>query len=44
VLLLDLAMPKKDGFIAVKEIMQIDPHAKLFQPFQVMIKKLSINV
>ncbi len=29
VLLLDLAMPKKDGLTVVKEIMQIDPNAKI---------------
>jgi len=29
VLLLDLAMPKKDGLTVVKEIMQIDPTAKI---------------
>ncbi len=29
ILLLDLAMPKKDGFTVVKEIMQIDPNAKI---------------
>ena len=29
VLLLDLAMPKKDGLAVVKEIMQIDPNAKI---------------
>ena len=28
-LLLDLAMPKKDGLTVVKEIMQIDPNAKI---------------
>ncbi len=29
VLLLDLAMPKKDGLTVVKEIIQIDPNAKI---------------
>jgi len=29
VLLLDLAMPKKDGLTVVKEIMQLDPNAKI---------------
>ena len=29
ILLLDLAMPKKDGYTVVKEIMQIDPNAKI---------------
>ncbi len=29
VLLLDLAMPKKDGLAVVKEIMKIDPNAKI---------------
>ena len=29
VLLLDLAMPKKDGLTVVKEVMQIDPNAKI---------------
>ncbi len=29
VLLLDLAMPKKDGLTVVKEIMTIDPNAKI---------------
>ncbi len=29
VLLLDLAMPKKDGLTVVKEVMQIDPKAKI---------------
>lgn len=29
ILLLDLAMPKKDGLTVVKEVMQIDPKAKI---------------
>jgi len=29
ILLLDLAMPKKDGLTVVKEIMKIDPNAKI---------------
>ena len=29
VLLLDLAMPKKDGFTVVKEVMAMDPNAKI---------------
>ncbi len=29
VLLLDLAMPKKDGLVVVKEVMQFDPNAKI---------------
>ena len=29
ILLLDLAMPKKDGYTVVKEVMQIDPNAKI---------------
>lgn len=29
ILLLDLAMPKKDGLTVVKEIMQFDPNAKI---------------
>ena len=29
ILLLDLAMPKKDGSTVVKEVMQIDPKAKI---------------
>ncbi len=29
ILLLDLAMPKKDGLTVVKEIMAIDPNAKI---------------
>ena len=29
ILLLDLAMPKKDGYTVVKEIMKIDPNAKI---------------
>jgi len=29
VLLLDLAMPKKDGLTVIKEIMTSDPHAKI---------------
>ena len=29
VLLLDLAMPKKDGLTVVKEVIQIDPKAKI---------------
>ncbi|MFB5645345.1 MAG: response regulator [Nitrosopumilaceae archaeon] len=28
-LLLDLAMPKKDGYTALKEIIQLDPDAKI---------------
>jgi two-component system, chemotaxis family, chemotaxis protein CheY len=29
ILLLDLAMPKKDGFVVVKEIIEYDPKAKI---------------
>lgn len=29
ILLLDLAMPKKDGFVVVKEIIKYDPKAKI---------------
>ena len=29
ILLLDLAMPKKDGFVVVKEIIEYDPQAKI---------------
>jgi len=29
ILLLDLAMPKKDGLTVVKEVMKYDPHAKI---------------
>ncbi|MGQ0376273.1 MAG: response regulator [Nitrososphaerota archaeon] len=29
ILLLDLAMPKKDGITVAKEILQLDPHAKI---------------
>lgn len=29
ILLLDLAMPKKDGYTVVKEVMKIDPNAKI---------------
>ena len=29
ILLLDLAMPKKDGFTVVKEVMALDPDAKI---------------
>lgn len=29
ILLLDLAMPKKDGFTVVKEVIEFDPNAKI---------------
>ena len=39
ILLLDLAMPKKDGFAVVKEVIAYDPDAKIILITAVMIKK-----